>query len=43
VFIVIRSALPRLRYDQLMSLGWKIMLPLALLNLMVTAAVILAT
>jgi NADH-quinone oxidoreductase subunit H len=43
VFIVIRAALPRLRYDQLMSLGWKVMLPLALINLIVTAAVILAT
>jgi NADH-quinone oxidoreductase subunit H len=42
-FIVVRAALPRLRYDQLMSIGWKIMLPLALVNLMVTAAVILAT
>ena len=43
LFIVIRAALPRLRYDQLMALGWKVMLPLALLNLMVTAAVVLAT
>ncbi len=43
VFIVIRAALPRLRYDQLMSLGWKVMLPLALVNLLVTAAIILAT
>jgi NADH-quinone oxidoreductase subunit H len=43
LFIVIRAALPRLRYDQLMRLGWKVMLPLALVNLMVTAAVILAT
>jgi NADH-quinone oxidoreductase subunit H len=43
LFIVIRAALPRIRYDQLMSLGWKVMLPLALVNLMVTAAVILAT
>ena len=43
LFILIRAALPRLRYDQLMSLGWKVMLPIALLNLMVTAAVILGT
>jgi NADH-quinone oxidoreductase subunit H len=42
LIILIRAALPRLRYDQLMSLGWKIMLPLALANLMVTAAVLLA-
>jgi NADH-quinone oxidoreductase subunit H len=43
LIILIRASLPRLRYDQLMSLGWKIMLPLGLINLMVTAAVILAT
>jgi NADH-quinone oxidoreductase subunit H len=43
LFILIRAALPRLRYDQLMSLGWKVMLPLSLLNLLVTAAVVLAT
>lgn len=43
VIIVVRAALPRLRYDRLMSLGWKVMLPLALINLLVTAAVILAT
>jgi NADH-quinone oxidoreductase subunit H len=42
VIIVIRAALPRLRYDQLMNLGWKVMLPVSLLNLLVTAAVILA-
>ncbi|MCL5735008.1 MAG: NADH-quinone oxidoreductase subunit NuoH [Actinobacteria bacterium] len=42
LFIVIRAALPRLRYDQLTSLGWKVMLPLGLLNLMVTAGVVLA-
>ncbi len=42
LFIVIRGSLPRLRYDQLMALGWKVMLPLGLVNLMVTAAIILA-
>jgi NADH-quinone oxidoreductase subunit H len=36
-FIWIRATLPRLRYDQLMSFGWKILLPLATLNLLITA------
>ena len=40
VFIWIRATLPRLRYDQLMSLGWKIMLPLATLNVLVTAVLV---
>ncbi len=39
-FIWIRATLPRLRYDQLMSFGWKILLPLATLNLLVTAVVV---
>jgi NADH-quinone oxidoreductase subunit H len=43
VFILLRGSLPRPRYDQLMSLGWKIMLPLALLNLLVTGGILLAT
>jgi len=41
-FILVRAALPRPRFDQLMSWGWKLMLPLALLNLVVTGAVVLA-
>lgn len=40
-FILLRASLPRPRYDQLMSYGWKLLLPLALLNLMITGAVIL--
>jgi len=41
-FILLRATLPRLRYDQLMSWGWKVMLPLALLNLLATGAIRLA-
>jgi NADH-quinone oxidoreductase subunit H len=40
-FIVIRWTIPRFRYDQLMRLGWKVMLPLAIANLLVTGLVIL--
>jgi NADH-quinone oxidoreductase subunit H len=40
IFIWIRATLPRLRYDQLMSFGWKILLPLATLNLLVTAIIV---
>jgi NADH-quinone oxidoreductase subunit H len=41
-FILLRAALPRPRFDQLMAYGWKVMLPLALLNLIVTGGVLLA-
>jgi NADH-quinone oxidoreductase subunit H len=40
-FVLIRASLPRPRYDQLMSFGWKVCLPVSLANLVVTGAVIL--
>jgi len=40
-FILLRASLPRPRYDQLMEYGWKYLLPLSLLNLLVTGALIL--
>lgn len=41
MFILLRGSLPRPRYDQLMSFGWKILLPLSLLNIMATGAILL--
>ncbi len=42
LFIIVRGTFPRLRYDQLMALGWKAMLPLSLVNLLVTGAIVVA-
>ena len=42
-FIWVRATLPRLRYDQLMSFGWKVLLPLATLNALVTAILVVIT
>ncbi len=43
LFIWVRATLPRLRYDQLMSFGWKILLPLATVNALVTAILVVVT
>jgi NADH-quinone oxidoreductase subunit H len=42
VFLWLRATLPRLRYDQLMRFGWKVLLPVATLNALVTAALVVA-
>jgi NADH-quinone oxidoreductase subunit H len=42
-FVWLRATFPRLRYDQLMAFGWKVLLPASLLNLAVTAVVVALT
>lgn len=42
LFILLRASFPRPRYDQLMSYGWKVLLPLSLVNLLVTGGILLA-
>jgi NADH-quinone oxidoreductase subunit H len=41
LFILLRASMPRPRYDQLMDFGWKILLPLTLINILITAGIIL--
>ena len=41
-FILVRASLPRVRCDQLLSFGWKLMLPLSLINIVVTGGILLA-
>jgi NADH-quinone oxidoreductase subunit H len=42
IFIWLRTTVPRLRYDQLMAFGWKVLLPVATINALVTAALVVA-
>lgn len=42
LIFLIRATLPRLRFDQFLSLGWKVLLPLALVNILITGAIVLA-
>ena len=42
LLVLVRGALPRPRYDQLMAFGWKVMLPLSMANLIITGAIVLA-
>src|SRR5204863_1953500 len=39
-YVLVRATVPRIRYDQLMNFGWKILLPLAVANILVTSFVV---
>jgi len=43
VYVWVRGTLPRFRYDQLMSFGWKLLLPLSILNVVITSLAIVWT
>ncbi len=43
LYIWIRGTLPRFRYDQLMAFGWKVLLPIAIANLLVTSLIVALT
>ena len=40
-YIWLRATFPRFRYDQLMAFGWKVLFPLAVLNILVTGAIVI--